>query len=304
MKRNISAAMKSVMPALATPLNRDGSFDAEGMKSLVKYVLSKGMNTLFVLGYAGECLAFGREERRRIIETARLAAGPNVMLMAGVMDDSTRLVSAHIEDAHGAGADVALTTPPNFVHLTDGELTDFFRDLSDGAKLPIFIYNCPENQHYVSPELMRALSAMENIVGLKETSTVDKIQKMMLGVEQSDRFIMVSGEEFVYFPAMCLGVEGFIMGGPGNVLPELSLKILADYNAGDMDAARRGYFEMIGFLRELYFTLPYPTMMPQIKAMLEIGGICKRFMAKPTHSVSDAHMSAIRDMMNRHGIAL
>lgn len=304
MKKNIAQEMKYVMPALATPVNRDGSFDAEGMKSLVKYVLSQGMKTLFVLGYAGECLAFSREERCKIIETARLAAGDDVLLMAGVMDDSTNLIDTHIRDACDSGADIALTTPTNFVHCTESELMDFFRDLNDRTRLPLFIYNCPENQHYLSPEMIDELSQLDNIVGLKETSNADKIQKMLLSVKQSEKFIMVSGEEFVYFPAMCLGVEGFIMGGPGNVLPGLSLAIFNDYKAGRFESARAGYFKMIGFLRELYFTLPYPTMMPQIKAMLEIGGVCKRYMTRPTHSVSDADMQVIRNMMVRHDIQL
>lgn len=302
--RNIVKEMKYVMPALATPVNRDGSFDAEGMTQLVKYVMEHGMKTLFVLGYAGECLAFSREERRKIIETTRLAAGPDVLIMAGVMDDSTNLVERHICDAQEAGADVALTTPTNFVHCTDDELRDFFLELNDRTKLPLFIYNCPENQHYISPEIMAELAKMENIVGLKETSNVDKIQKMMLSVPNSDKFVMVSGEEFVYYPAMALGVEGFIMGGPGNILPQLSLQIFDDYQAGKMDDARAGYLKMISFLRELYFTLPYPTMMPQIKAVLEIAGVCGRYMTKPTRSVSDEDMDRIREMMKRHEITL
>ena len=302
--KKISESMQYVMPALATPVNRDGSFDAEGMQQLVKYVLSKGMKTLFVLGYAGECLAFGREDRKKIIAAARAAAGPDVLLMAGTMDDSTRLIETHIQDAYDAGADVALTTPTDFVHCTDAELMDLFKDLNKATKLPIFIYNCPENQHYIAPELMAELAKLENIVGLKETSNTAKIQDMLLNVPQGEDFIMVSGEEFCYYPAMTLGVKGFIMGGPGNVLPKQSLQIFNDYKNGDVEAARNGYFKMISFLKELYFTLPYPTMMPQIKAMLEIAGVCGRYMTKPTHAVSDEHMKAIREMMQRHNIVM
>ena len=300
--KDIIGGMRFVMPALATPLNKDGSFDPEGMKSLVRYVLSNGMRSLFVLGYAGECLAFSREERRKIIATAREAAGDDVIIMAGVMDDSTRLIQTHINDAYESGADVALTTPTDFVHCTDDELMDLFRTLNDTTKLPIAIYNCPENQHYLTPKMINDLSKLDNIVALKETSNVDKIQTMMLGVEKNDSFIMVSGEEFVYYPAMALGVEGFIMGGPGNILPRLSIQILNDYRAGNADKAREGYFRMVAFLKELYFTLPYPTMMPQVKAVLELWGICGRYMASPTRSVSDEHMKAIKEMLSRHGI--
>ena len=302
--KNYAKTMEYVMPALATPLNKDGSFDAEGMKSLVKYVLSKGMKSLFVLGYAGECLAFNREERKKIIATAREAAGDDILLMAGTMDDSTKLIKAHMQDAKDAGADIALTTPTDFVYCTDEELRDLFNRLNEDACLPIVLYNCPENQHYLSPDLINEFSKLENIIGLKETSTSVKIQDMLANVTFSDDFFMVSGEEFVYYPALALGVKGFIMGGPGNVLPELSLKIFNDYNNGKIAEARDGYFKMIKFLKELYFTLPYPTMMPQIKAMLEIGGICGRYMTSPTKAVSDEDMIRIKEMMARHEITL
>lgn len=93
----IQERLKCVTPALATPLKKDGTFDPEGMTKLVKYVMSKGMTNIFVLGYAGEVLAFSREERKAIIKTAREAAGPDALLIAGVMDDSTLLDSS----AHG-----------------------------------------------------------------------------------------------------------------------------------------------------------------------------------------------------------
>jgi len=96
-------------------------------------------------------------------------------------------------------------------------------------------------------------------------------------------------------------VEGFIMGGPGNILPAQSLEILEDCRAGRHEEARDKYMKMIGFLSELYYGLPYPTMMPQIKAVLEIWGICGRTMAHPTAAVSDADMEKIRGLLAKYG---
>ena len=59
---------------------------------------------------------------------------------------------------------------------------------------------------------------------------------------------------------------------------------------------------MIAFLSELYFGLPYPTMMPQIKAVLELWGICGRWMTHPTAAVSDEHMEVIRKLLDKYQI--
>lgn len=298
----IQQRLKCVTPALATPLKKDGSFDPEGMSRLVKYVMSKGMTNIFVLGYAGEVLAFSREERMEIIRTARKAAGPNTLLIAGVMDDSTKLILQHIQDAKESGADLALTTPTDFVHCTDEELESCFMRLAKEAALPFIIYNCPENQHYISPILMNKLLKEEKIVGLKETSNIAKIQQMLLHLEPNPDAVMMSGEEFVFYPAMALGVEAFIMGGPGNILPAQSIEIFQDYKAGKQKEARNEYMKMIAFLSELYFGLPYPTMMPQIKAVLEIWGICGRWMTHPTAALSDEHMETVRKLLEKYNI--
>jgi len=298
----IQERLKCVTPALATPLKEDGSFDPEGMTRLVKYVMSKGMTTIFVLGYAGEVLAFSREERKQIIKTAREAAGPDTLLIAGTMDDSTNLILQHMQDAKESGADVALTTPTNFVHCTEAELEACFMRLAKEAALPFIIYNCPENQHYISPELMNKLLKEEKIVGLKETSNAAKIQQMLLKLDSDLDATMMSGEEFVYYPAMALGVDAFIMGGPGNILPAQSIEILKDYRAGKHEDARDKYMKMLAFLSELYFDLPYCTMMPQIKAVLEIWGICGRWMTHPTASVSDEHMEVIKGLLKKYDL--
>lgn len=298
----IQERLKCVTPALATPLKKDGSFDPEGMTKLVKYVMSKGMTNIFVLGYAGEVLAFSREERMQIIKTARAAAGTDALLIAGTMDDSTNLILQHMKDAKEIGADVALTTPTDFVHCTNEELEACFMRLAKEAALPFIIYNCPENQHYIEPTLMNKLLKEEKIVGLKETSNNAKIQQMLLNLDPNLDATMMSGEEFVFYPAMALGVKAFIMGGPGNILPAQSIAIWEDYKAGKHEDARDKYMTMLGFLSELYFDLPYPTMMPQIKAVLEIWGICERWMTHPTAAVSDEHMETIKKLLEKYEI--
>ncbi len=304
MEMNLINKLRFVTPALVTPMRKDGSFDEKGMESLVKYVLGCGMKTLFVLGYAGECLAFGRRDRRRIIEVARRAAGEEVLLMAGTMDDSTALIEEHIRDACDCGADIALTTPTNFYHCSDAELRALFFRLNETTKLPIVIYNCPETIHYIKPQLINELARLDNIVGLKQTSDLMQVQDMVLGLEPRDDFVLLAGHEYVYYPAMTLGVQGFIMGGPGNILPKQCIQIFNDYMGGNVTAARDGHLRMVKYLKELYGVKDYTSAVPQCKAILEMAGICERWMAHPIESVSDEDMGSIRTIVKRHNMAI
>ena len=293
--------LKTVTPALFTPLSKDGKIDEAAYRKLVKFVLGKGATTLFVLGYAGECLTFNAAQRKRVVEIAREEAGEDILLIAGVMDDSTDLILEHIANAKEAGADIALSTPTNFFPLTDSELFNLYKKLNDESPLPLIIYNCPDELNSVlKPKTIRDLALLPNIIGLKQTSHIEDVENIIRAIRDVDDFIMLSGSEFVYYPALALGVEGFIMGGPGNMCIDWCLDIFNDFMSGDADTARRKYYEMNDFLDELYWSLPYPSLIPQGKAVMELLGVHERWMKHPVESISDEDMEKIKHILLRH----
>lgn len=302
--KNYVEMLKAITPALITPLKKDGSFDEAGMKKLVTRLVKKGARTLLPLGYSGEVRAFDKAERRRIIEVVREAAGDDVLIIAGALGDSTQIIKEYSDDAADAGADMTLITPTDFFFLTDEELRGLFLRLNEIVKIPIMIYNCPENHHYCSPELMAELAKLENIKALKQSTTTDKIQNMLQAIDPRDDFIMISGDEFEFFPAMCLGVQGFVMGGPGNICPELCTSIWDNYKAGKLDQARAEYFRLVSFFRELYYSLPYPMVISQIKGVMEIAGVCERWMKHPVKEVTASDLKIIEKMVRRHNIQI
>ncbi len=295
--------LKCVTPALLTPLHKDGSLDEASLKKLINRVVSAGMKTLFMLGYTGEVRALKKEERQRVIEVTRATAGPDAYIIAGCLGDSSDIIEEHCQVAYEAGADMVLITPTDFFHLNDTELEGLFVRLNQTVQLPIMIYNCPENQHYVSAEMLARLAKLDKIQALKQSTSTDKVQKILLTLDPKDNFIMVSGDEFEYFPAMCLGVEGFIMGGPGNITPKTCIDILDAYQGGKFEESRKMYLDFVSFYDELYNSLPYDVI-SVIKATMEIAGVCERWMKHPTMAVSDEDMLKIKDMIKRHNIKL
>lgn len=294
--------LKTITPALLTAWNEDGTLDEASYRKLVRRCTDAGMQTLFILGYTGEVRAMKKEERRRVIELTREEA-KDALIIAGCLGDSSDIIEEHCEVAYEAGADMVLITPTDFFHLNDEELEGLFVRLNKTVKIPIMIYNCPENQHYVNEKILARLAKLDKIQALKQSTTTDKIQKILLALDKKDNFIMVSGDEFEFFPAMCLGVEGFIMGGPGNITPKWCLEMLEDYRAGRFEKARESYMRFVAFYDELYTSLPYDVI-AVIKATMELAGVCQRWMKHPTRAVSDADMCKIKEMLERHQIQL
>lgn len=298
----ITEKLKCVTPALVTPMKRDGAFDEAGMRKLVDYVVKRGMTTVFILGYCGEGRALTRPQRRRVIEVVRETAPADVLVIAGAMADSADMIVEYCDDAAATGADMALATPTDFFFLTDEELEGLFVDLNQRIKLPLMIYNCPENHHYVSPEIMVRLAKLPRIMALKQTSTTHKIQDMQMALDPRDDFIMLSGDENVFFPALCMGVEGFIMGGPGNFSPKACKDMFDGFKKGDAESVRACYMHHATFWKELYQSLPYPMAMPQIKAVMEIAGVCERWVHRPVKPVTDGDMKIVERLLKKYEI--
>lgn len=300
---SLTEKLKCVTPALLTPMKRDGGLDEAGMDRLVKYVTGKGMNTLFILGYCGEGRALSRPQRRQVVEMVKAAAPAGTVIIAGAMADSTDAIVEYAEDAKEAGADMVLATPTDFFFLTDEELEGLFVSLNDRLPLPLMIYNCPENHHYVNPDMMARLAKLPRIQALKQTSITHKIQDMQMTLDPKDDFIMLSGDENVFYPALCMGVEGFIMGGPGNFSPAACKAMFDDYRKGETESVRQRYMHHAAFWKELY-GLPYPMAMPQIKAVMEIAGVCERWVHAPVKPVTDADMKRIEALLKKYEIQL
>lgn len=291
-----------VIPAVVTALNPDNSFDSTGMRKLVRYIVDSGMKTLFILGFMGEGLTFSREQRREIIRTAREEGGEDVSIITGVFDNATELILQHARDAEESGANYVLTTPTDFYPLRDHELEQLFTDIADQSPLPLIIYNCPLNSHYVSGDLIGRLSHHPNIAGVKQTSDLLKLEQMQLAAGNREDFIILSGEEFNYLASMTMEIEGFMLGGPGNVFPNKCLRIYENYQEGRIKEAHTEYQNMINFLFELY-ALPMDET-AAIKGILEISGICGRWMRKPIISVTDDEIRAIETLMAKYQITL
>jgi len=289
-----------VTTALATPLAADGRFDEPSMRRLVRFVLDSGVNVLFALGAAGEFAALDIATRRRVVEVVKEAAPEGVPLIAGVTDNSTALVLRHIADAKDRGADFVLCTPPSFYRLSQDEVKDFYLRLAEEADAPVIAYNCPLSTNHLEPQTIAALADHPMMAGLKQTSTQIELEKIMLALGDREDFVLLSGREYLFLPALALGLRAFIMGGPGNVAPRWCKEILGHFRRGDLDQARETFVRMLALLERLYGV--GTCAMAAVKTGMEVLGICERHMAHPVRATSPAQKQVIAGLFSEFGL--
>src|SRR5260370_35360334 len=104
--------LSGVLPALVSPLHRDGSADESGIKRLVEHVISGGVHGLLALGSTGEGAALGERIRWQVLKSV-IEAGPGpVPVIFGVARPPPDAGRGEVAAAAPLGAHAPPGAPP------------------------------------------------------------------------------------------------------------------------------------------------------------------------------------------------
>ncbi|KAH9905031.1 aldolase [Xylariomycetidae sp. FL2044] len=229
------------VPAITFFDHSTDSLDTESQAKYYSYLSTTGLAGLVILGTNAETFLLTREERKKLIETARKACGPSFPIMAGVGGHSTKQVLEFIQDAVDAGADYLLLLPPAYFgkQTTPAVIDSFFRDVCARCPLPIVIYNFPNVTNGLdldSATIARLARAHDSIVGVKLTcGSVAKITRLSADFAP-DRFAVYAGQADFLIGGLASGSAGTISGF-ANVFPKTIVRVYELYQAGKLAEA-------------------------------------------------------------------
>lgn len=234
--------IKAVVVVQATPLNRDGSLDLEGLRTNTRFLVERCAGKRVVLvptGSTGEAYALSDAERLKVIETVIDCAGGKLPVVAGTAAAGTERTIELSRAAESAGADgVQVVLPYYHVPSEEGLVRHFLR-LADALKIGVMIYNNPlVSKLWMAPHLMARCAEHANIVADKENASEVTLYKAMRDAIDPSKMSVLCGLgdlQFAYTAA--LGCPGFVTW-TANLAPELSLELLAASDACDFRRVR------------------------------------------------------------------
>lgn len=225
---------EGVIPAIATPMNGDGSLNEGAFRKVAEFNIRAGVQGFWVAGGTGESVLLDDEENRRIASAIvdQCAGRAKVIMHVGAptTDRAARLA----EHAAKTGVDAICCVPPFFYRRTDEEIAEHYRIVGAAADVPLFVYNLPSATGVeITPGLMaRIQERAPQLVGLKHSAPtfvhVRTFSQMGLAC--------LIGNCRLMLPALTLGATGCV-DGPPNMLPELWVAIWKAYRAGDLKGA-------------------------------------------------------------------
>ena len=291
--------LSGVLPALVTPLHRDGSADESGIKRLVEHVISGGVHGLLPLGSTGEGAALGERTRWQVLKTVIEAAAGRVPVICGVAQPHLEAARAEVAAASRLGADAALVAPPFYNPTDQATLRAFYRRLAADSKIPLMLYNIPQFTKVVAePATVAELATEGTIAGIKDSSRdFEYFENVRLATRSLEHFRMFTGSDTMLLASLAMGGAGTICGA-ANVAPNWVVRIYDDFRRGDWNSARTDQEALI----ELVTALRAGVFPASIKAALQLQGICEPWPAPPTAALDGAATARLRESLDRWGL--
>jgi 4-hydroxy-2-oxoglutarate aldolase len=188
--------LSGILPPITTPFYPDGKVYFKKLEHNVERYSRTPVAGVVVLGSTGEAVMLSDSERRDVLRSAREAAGPSKVMIAGTGIESAIETLRLTEYAAELGYDVALVRTPHFYRkqMHAASLLAFYRTVADRSPLPLLIYNVPPFTAYDIPaETVVELAEHPNIIGIKESGgDVEKVRKMVEGTRHIKRSAAVT----------------------------------------------------------------------------------------------------------------
>jgi len=243
---------------LVTPLTPAGGIDVESTKSLVDYVISKGVHGILALGSTGEVFCLPDDERKQFAEVVVGQTKGRVPVGVGVIDsatDTSVLMSKHAADT---GADYIFTTAPYYhPHAAEG-IYRHVKAIGDATALPLMVYDGGAGIELSLPLLKRMVDTIPTLhcsklflpypgkIALYSAATDGKLQAWA-GHDQMNYLMLLYGAKGMTSAASC-------------ILPREQSDMFEFIRDGRGDDARKIFHDFVGPLNSIAFAnvLQYP----------------------------------------------
>jgi 4-hydroxy-tetrahydrodipicolinate synthase len=223
--------------ALVTPMHADTlEIDWPALDRLVEWHIEQGTDAIVAVGTTGESATLDVEEHSAVIGRVVDRSNGRIPVIAGTGANCTREAIELTRAAQKLGADACLLVTPYYNKPTQEGLYLHYKAIAEAVDIAQILYNVPGRTACdMQPETVVRLSAIDNIVGVKEAT--GDLQRAALIIDKApDDFAVYSGDDHSARELMLLGGQGDI-SVTANVAPKLMVQLCAAALQGNRDEA-------------------------------------------------------------------
>ena len=224
-----------------TPM-RDDAVDENAFVGLIERLVAARVDSITTLGSTGSYAYLSADERARVAALAVEQAG-DIPVFVGVGALRTSQVIANVRAAELAGASGLLLAPMTYQPLTETDVFELFRTVTEHTELPVIVYDNPGTTHFTfSLDLYARIARLPGIASIKIPPLPSDPRVARERVEEIRT--VVSERVSIGISGDASAANGFISGCDawysviGGTLPGVALEITRAAQRGDADEAR------------------------------------------------------------------
>lgn len=243
--------LKGVIVPVVTTTKNDDKVDEISFRKLIRRIIKKGINGMFIGGSAGEGPLLTMKEWHRMNEIAFDENKGEVHLLGGVSDTSTAKIKEKIKILKKIGYKYFVLTPSFYITLTNDE--EFFRLFGEckevAGEMEMIAYNIPSCTSSILPvDVLCDMAKRDWIRYCKESSGDLEYLKEVINKGSKFGLKVLMGDEANMDKGLLAGACG-IVPVAANYEPETFIKIYQAAIEGNLDEVYKMQ-ERITLLRE------------------------------------------------------
>ncbi|MDW7673269.1 MAG: dihydrodipicolinate synthase family protein [Bacillota bacterium] len=286
-----------VYPAMVTPFDDKGEVNEEELRKYVSWMIEKGVSGLFPLGSVGEFIHLSFEEKVKVMGIVVDEARGEVPVVPGTAESCADKCIKLTKAAKEVGCQSVVIAPPYYFPATQEIIEEHYTQVAKAVPdFPIILYNIPLFAQPISYDVIKRLSRMDNVVGMKDSSgsMVDLLHFMdKIKIAGEELNIMIGREE-MFLASLMAGAKGTMSATVG-VVPEIMVAIYDAWQRKEYDKAQELQFSVLNLIRAM-FALPFPQ---GFKAALEVRGFKMGPNKQPLSSADQYNYSMIKSRLER-----
>lgn len=284
--------------ALVTPMQIDGSVDYQSLAKLVEFHIENNTSAIVSMGTTGESATLNMDEHCDVMARTVEMVNGRIPVIGGTGANSTWEAIELTRCAQQGGADACLLVTPYYNKPTQEGLFLHHKKIAESVDIPQILYNVPGRTACdMLPETVKRLSAVDNIIGLKDaTGNLDRLAETQ-ALFAGSNFELYSGDDETGTEFMLRGGHG-VISVTSNVAPKAMAAMCEAALVGNRELAESLNQPLTGLHSRLFLEAnPIPVKWALMEMKLIPPGI-----RLPMTVLAEQYHQPLREAMQQAGL--
>jgi 4-hydroxy-tetrahydrodipicolinate synthase len=241
------AGVYSVLP---TPFRAGGDVDLDSLDRVVDLIVSAGVKGVTALGVTGEVARLVEHERWSVLERVVKRVDGRAQVIARTSADGVRICIDYSRRAKSLGATAVMVSPPRMPKLNTESVLGHYKALAEAVDLPIVVQDYPPVTGFAMDAGLLARIAREvpaaRAVKLEDPPTPFKTARILAAAGETKVAVLGGLGGVFLIEELLAGAAGVMTGF---AYPEVLVKVVSLYRAGQVDQAADVFYRFVPLMR-------------------------------------------------------